>query len=131
MLKAVAKTKGHKDGWAAHKFRELFGVWPNHYKDAQPIEPSPDMLNWLKSRQIAWAHSKKNRPPPSSPQSWRAEDVLNSDEYLKLKGSIDAAFKNGVAASPQYRRAAREGDHESPAQLDSLSSKYSSEKWWR
>lgn len=98
MLKTVATQKGHKDGWAAHKFRELFGVWPNHppVREAPLIEPSPDMLNWLKSRQIAWAHSKKSRPPPSSPQSWRADDVLGSEDYLQLKRSIDAAFKGGV-----------------------------------
>jgi len=27
-LRAVAREKGFKPGWAAHRYRAVFGVWP-------------------------------------------------------------------------------------------------------
>jgi DNA repair protein RadD len=57
-LKGYALTKGYASGWASHKFREFTGVWPD-LKNVQPIEPTPSVLNWIKSRQIAFAKSKE------------------------------------------------------------------------
>ena len=61
MLKTIAKRNQYKDGWAAYKYKERFGVWPNAYKDALMKEPTQDVLNWVKSRQIAWSRSQKRR----------------------------------------------------------------------
>jgi superfamily II DNA or RNA helicase len=58
-LLGYAQTHGYASGWAAHKFREKFDVWPNGYKDVPAIEPTPNVLAWIKSRQIAWAKSKQ------------------------------------------------------------------------
>ena len=60
-LKQFAKIKGFKPGWAANKYRERFGVWPDKYTDALPMQPSPETLSWIKSTQIRYAHSKKRR----------------------------------------------------------------------
>jgi superfamily II DNA or RNA helicase len=57
-LMGYAQMRGYSPGWAAHKFREKFGVWPNCYKDGPVMEPTPAVLSWIKSRQIAWAKSK-------------------------------------------------------------------------
>jgi DNA repair protein RadD len=58
-LKGYAQARGYANGWAAHKFREKFGVWPNGYEDVSAMEPTPKVLSWIKSRQIAWAKSKQ------------------------------------------------------------------------
>jgi len=58
-LKAIAERRGYKSGWAAMKFRERTGVWPNAYRDAMPHDPSPETLSWVKSRQIAYAKAKQ------------------------------------------------------------------------
>jgi DNA repair protein RadD len=58
-LKGYAQTHGYASGWAAHKFREKFDLWPNGYKDVSAMEPRPKVLSWIKSRQIAWAKSKQ------------------------------------------------------------------------
>ncbi|MCP1545328.1 superfamily II DNA or RNA helicase [Methylorubrum extorquens] len=58
-LKAYARSKGHKPGWAANKFRERFDVWPNAYRNAPEIEPTAETLGWIKSRQIAFANRRK------------------------------------------------------------------------
>jgi DNA repair protein RadD len=57
-LKAYALHHGYQSGWAANKYRERLGVWPNAYKNAPLMPPSPETLSWIKSRAIAWAKSK-------------------------------------------------------------------------
>ena len=60
-LRGYAKQKGYADGWASHKFKEKFGVWPDHTIAGAPaVAPAPEILSWVKSRQIAWAKSKRN-----------------------------------------------------------------------
>lgn len=54
----VAKSRGYSDGWAAHKYKEKFTVWPRNL-DAVEIDVSPEVARWVKSRQIAWAKSRK------------------------------------------------------------------------
>jgi superfamily II DNA or RNA helicase len=52
-----AKTRGYKDGWAAHKYKEKFGVWPRGLQEKmQP--PSPETMGWIKSRVIAYAKGR-------------------------------------------------------------------------
>jgi DNA repair protein RadD len=55
-----ARNKGYKPGWAAAKYREKFGVWPKGMGGAEPREPSPETLSWIKASQIRWA---KRRTP--------------------------------------------------------------------
>lgn len=53
-----ARIKGYKPGWAANNYKEKFGVWPNQLKDIEgPITPA--VANWILSRNIAWAKSKR------------------------------------------------------------------------
>jgi superfamily II DNA or RNA helicase len=56
----IVTERGYKDGWAAHKFKERFGVWPRGLEDV-PKPPTQPILNWIRSRQIAYSKSvKKN-----------------------------------------------------------------------
>ena len=61
MLRTHAVRTGKKPGWAAHKYREKYGVWPNdeRVKHASMVEPTPDVMSWITSRNIAYA---KRRP---------------------------------------------------------------------
>lgn len=54
-IRAIQQERGRTDGWAAHKFRELTGVWPNHYKDAPIVPPSIATRNQIKRLDIAFA----------------------------------------------------------------------------
>jgi DNA repair protein RadD len=58
-LMGYAQGRGYARGWAAHKFREKFDVWPNDYRNVPAMEPTPKVRSWIKSRQIAWAKSKQ------------------------------------------------------------------------
>ena len=52
-----AKMRGYKDGWAAYKYQEKFGVMPRGLV-ASPKATSIGTQQWIKSRNIAWAKSK-------------------------------------------------------------------------
>lgn len=59
-LRWFARDRGYADGWAKHKFREKFGVWPNdpRIQSAAPAPPSLKTKQWIRSRQIAFAKAR-------------------------------------------------------------------------
>jgi DNA repair protein RadD len=59
-LKWIAREKAYAPGWVSHKYRERFGEWPNHpfLRNAAEMPPSLKTLNWIKSRQIAYAKER-------------------------------------------------------------------------
>lgn len=60
-LLTYCKAKGYKQHWADHKYREKYGTWYSYgYKYTLKPEPiTPEVANWIKSRQIAWSKSRK------------------------------------------------------------------------
>ena len=52
-----ARSRGYKDGWAYHKFKEKFGMEPKGLK-ADALPPSLTTQSWIRSRMIAYAKSK-------------------------------------------------------------------------
>lgn len=54
----IADERGYSRGWAAHKYREKFDVWPRGLKDV-PGDTGSDIRNWVRSRQIAYAKAKE------------------------------------------------------------------------
>jgi DNA repair protein RadD len=58
MLTHIAGERGYKAGWISHKFREKFGTWPAT-RSAQPMQPTPEVLSWVRSRNIAFAKAKE------------------------------------------------------------------------
>lgn len=47
--KGYAAAKGYADGWAAHKYREKFGVWPNDpmVRHAEPRQPTALLMGFI------------------------------------------------------------------------------------
>lgn len=58
MLLRIADERGYKRGWAAHKYKEKFNSWPAYGAIPDPIEPTPEVLSWVRSRQIAFAKGR-------------------------------------------------------------------------
>lgn len=52
--------QGKKKGYAVHLYQDRIGVkpWPV-WKEATPSEPSPETVNYIKSRQIARAKARE------------------------------------------------------------------------
>lgn len=59
-LSGYAVEKGFKPGFAIHKYRERFGVWPNdpRVRYAPTVAPSLDTKRWIRSRFIANAKGR-------------------------------------------------------------------------
>jgi DNA repair protein RadD len=57
-LRGHGVVRGYAPGWAAHKFKEKFGVWPNGMDITGPSPPSFGTRNWIRSRQIAFAKAR-------------------------------------------------------------------------
>jgi hypothetical protein len=53
-----ARYKGYKDGWASHKYKEKFGVFPAKGLSNELIPPSLETSNWIKSKAIAYAKGR-------------------------------------------------------------------------
>lgn len=56
-----ARNRGFSEGFAYHKFKEKFGVFPRFRKPAhdESIEITSEVSGWLKSRRIAYAKAKE------------------------------------------------------------------------
>ena len=57
-LQYYGRSRGYKDGWAAIKYKEKFGIYPNGLHVA-PKPPSTKTLKWIKSRTIAYVKGKQ------------------------------------------------------------------------
>lgn len=57
-LSKIATDRGYSEGWAAHKYRERFGVWPRNVRVDGSGRVDADIASWVKSRQIAYAKGK-------------------------------------------------------------------------
>jgi DNA repair protein RadD len=58
MLTYIAAERGYKPEWVVHKFKEKFGHSPPT-RNIRPIEPSREVLSWVRSRNIAYAKAKQ------------------------------------------------------------------------
>lgn len=51
-LRAYGRWKNYKDGWAANKYREKFGVWPNKVNPVSTMQISKEVQAWITHTQI-------------------------------------------------------------------------------
>lgn len=52
-----ARSHGYSAGWVAHKYKEVFGVWPRGMVDhAEPV--SLEVANWIRHQTIKWAKGR-------------------------------------------------------------------------
>lgn len=58
-LTHYAINKGYSNGWVSNQYRAKFAVWPKSLNYSTPTRQNHDVLNWIRSRQIAYAKSKE------------------------------------------------------------------------
>jgi DNA repair protein RadD len=56
----IAEERHYSPGFAAHKYKSKFGVWPNEFKGTTAQVPSVVVRQWVKHEQIKWAKSRRN-----------------------------------------------------------------------
>ncbi len=57
-LLGIASMRSYADGWASHKYREYFGVWPRGLHRMRAA-PSPEILIFVRSQAIRYAKGRK------------------------------------------------------------------------
>lgn len=50
-----AQTRGYSEGWAAHKYKSKFGVWPNKIKPILANHVSDEVKNWIRRENIRYS----------------------------------------------------------------------------
>lgn len=86
-LRHYCWQKGYKPGWAANKYREKFGVWPNKVYQYPPETPTPETLNWITSQNIKNAYRKKPAKASSTPAKDRKTNTQALDELRAIVGA--------------------------------------------
>ena len=66
-----AKTRGYKEGWAKHKYRAKFGVWPNKIDRVDVLGLSPEVTNFIKSQNIQAAYARMKNDNSNNTQQIR------------------------------------------------------------
>jgi DNA repair protein RadD len=64
MLTRIGTARGYKmPGWASVQYKEKFGAWPPYGQAPEPLEPTAEVLSWVRSRQIAYAKRRVANGP--------------------------------------------------------------------
>lgn len=53
-LYTLRDERGKSDGWVAANYRAIFDVWPRGLDHAPPVEPTYQLVSWIKARGIAY-----------------------------------------------------------------------------
>lgn len=56
-LLSLKNARGYSDGWVAHQYRDIFGVWPKGLQDVC-VEPSQAVLNMVRAKMIRYSKGK-------------------------------------------------------------------------
>ena len=64
-LLSLCEMGQYNPGWAAHKYKEKFGSWPNGL-DKTPIAPTSEVSKSVVAARIRWAKSKRKEQRPAA-----------------------------------------------------------------
>jgi DNA repair protein RadD len=84
-LRHFGRQKNYRDGWAANKYKDKFGVWPNKINHLSPKVPTPETLNWIQSQNIKQAYRSK-------PKSEKPKYEIDKDYAQKVRERKRAEF---------------------------------------
>jgi hypothetical protein len=59
-IEAARIVRNRSPGWASHLYRDITGVWPNGVSGATPEEPCPELLSFIRHKDLAWAKSRRS-----------------------------------------------------------------------
>jgi DNA repair protein RadD len=88
MLSQYAARRSYKSGWAANKYRDLFGVWPRGMDDAPRWEPTPALASWIRSTQIRFAKGKARGNGNGESREARDEKIIANVRKQFVTGTL-------------------------------------------
>lgn len=60
-LLALAIERDRSDGWVAHTYRDIYGVWPRGMSDVDPVDAGLDVRSFVRAKARAYAASIKRQ----------------------------------------------------------------------
>ena len=54
-----AQERGKSEGWAAHKYRARYGVWPNAHKGTPPARAGAEVRKFIQAENIRYARRRE------------------------------------------------------------------------
>lgn len=57
-IKGMQRERDRSDGWAAHCYRDVMGVWPRGLDGVEPLPPSGLLRSFVRSKDIRWAKAQ-------------------------------------------------------------------------
>lgn len=79
-LLAVKSIKGYTDGWVAHKYKAMFGVWPRGMQESAK-EPTPEIMSWITSQNIRFAKGKEKNQSEGANRIEAMKAMLQGDRH--------------------------------------------------
>jgi hypothetical protein len=65
-LKTIQMERARSQGWVAHTFRDIFGVWPRGLDGTDPLPADGLMRSFVRSKDIQFAKSAKATAEPAN-----------------------------------------------------------------
>ena len=84
-LVSIAAHRGHKPGWAAMKYKAIYGTWPADDKPAAQ-DPSSELLRWIRKQNREYARTRPLREIgapifAAEPISELASPLMQPEDY--------------------------------------------------
>lgn len=84
-IRRIQLDRGRADGWTAHTFRKITGVWPNHYKHVKPAQSASQWtINKVRALDIAYAKSREQQQFVITKETRAAAAAERKDNSRKL-----------------------------------------------
>ena len=80
-LLSIARERGYKAGWVAHKYRAIYNEWPPD-NAPEPANPSPELMWWLRKQNIDYAKTRfpRENQPEKTATKYKADESLMRDD---------------------------------------------------
>lgn len=78
-LLSIAQQRGYKQGWAAQKYRKIYGVWPKCV--AAPINPSGELIWWVNKQNAAYAKMRRALEPPKPLPPPKESELMTANDW--------------------------------------------------
>lgn len=54
-IRYYAQHQGYRRGWVKHRFFAFTGIYPDGVENADPVPPSPMIMDWIKTSKFLFA----------------------------------------------------------------------------
>ncbi len=79
-LLSIAVHRGYKPGWAAVKYKSMYGAWPP--RETPEIQnPNSELLWWIKKQNTEYAKARRAQEVPAAPQAKPESGLMTEDDW--------------------------------------------------